>query len=100
MTAGIPPDVCPHPVLAWQYVHLAPTQSAEAPSKPVVPIRVATFSLTPHYRKVFALLKISSPAVGRRRRPAAYAPLRRGRAGHRLPAPVTAVVPVKISPLY
>jgi hypothetical protein len=44
--------------------------------------------------------QISRPAVGHRRRPAAYVPLRRGCAGHHVPAPVTAVVPVKISPLY
>jgi hypothetical protein len=78
----------------------AHTQTTATTSEPVVRGRVPASSQTPHYSKVgVALLKVPFPlpdfAVEQFRVRA-----RREHAGHRVPVPVPAVAPIRVSPQY
>jgi hypothetical protein len=81
-------------------VHSVPAQSTAAPASPVVPVASRFSRRRRTNPKVITLLNCPLPLPDVVVVPAACAPPRPERAGHRVPASVPAAAPVKISPLY
>lgn len=81
-------------------VRPASAQSTAAPASPVVPVASRFSRRRRTNPKVITLLNCPLPLPDVVVVPAACAPPRPERAGHRVPASVPAVAPVKISPLY